>query len=104
MVIDGKIWLENVDHYLDDIFFAGSPLCSDCANLMSQFEDLCDELGIPIASEKTQSPTSCLTYLDYELDTVRMQIRISIEKVLQVLEKVNNALASKRSRLRSYNR
>ena len=43
---------KNVDHYLDDFFFAGSPLCSDCANLMSQFEDLCDELDIPIASEK----------------------------------------------------
>ena len=43
---------KNAEHYLDDFFFAGSPLCSDCANLMSQFDDLCDELGIPIASEK----------------------------------------------------
>ena len=60
---------KNVDHYLDDFFFAGSHLCSDCANLMSQFDDLCDELGIPIASEKTQSPTTCLTYLGYELDS-----------------------------------
>ena len=59
---------------------------------MSQFDDLCDELGIPTASEKTQSPTTCLTYLGYELDTVRMQIRIPTEKVLQVLETVNNAL------------
>ena len=91
---------KNVDHYLDDFFFAGSPLCSDCANLMSQFDDLCDELGIPIASEKTQSPTTCLTYLGYELDTVSMQIRIPIEKVLQVLEKVNNALASKKITLK----
>ena len=33
---------KNVDHYLDDFFFAGSPLCSDCANLMSQFDDLCE--------------------------------------------------------------
>ena len=63
---------------------------------MSQFDDLSDELGIPIASEKTQSPTTCLAYLGYELDTLRMQIRIPTEKVLQVLEKVNNALASKK--------
>ena len=38
----GRFGSKNVDHYLDDFFFAGSPLCSDCANLMSQFDDLCE--------------------------------------------------------------
>ena len=91
---------ENVDHYLDDFFFAGSPLCSECSELMSQFQDICTELGIPIAVEKTQLPTTCLTYLGYELDTIEMKIRIPPEKVLQILQKVKDALAMKKVTLK----
>ena len=91
---------KTVDHYLDDFFFAGSPLCCECANLMSQFQDICEELGIPIASEKTQSPTTCLTYLGYELDTIEMKIKIPPEKVFNILQKVKDALALKKITLK----
>lgn len=89
-----------VDHYLDDFFFAGPPQANDCAMLMSHFQDICKDVGVPIASEKTKGPTTCLTYLGYELDTIKMQIRIPGEKVKQVLGKVTEALGRKKLTLK----
>jgi hypothetical protein len=40
---------KNVDHYLDDFFFAGEAGTNNCTNLMNQFDGACERLGVPIA-------------------------------------------------------
>ena len=45
--------LESI-HYLDDFLFFGSANSLECKDLMSHFEVLCLELGIPLALEKTE--------------------------------------------------
>jgi hypothetical protein len=42
------------------------------------------ELGVPLASEKTQGPTEVLVFLGLELDTNQMTIRIPSEKVEEI--------------------
>ena len=84
--------LHSVVHYLDDFMFVGSASSSDCMRLMRLFEGLCLELGVPIALEKTEGPTHCLTFLGLGIDTVSMTIFVPEEKVKELVEKIYSVL------------
>lgn len=73
-----------VVHYVDDFLFAVSPGPGSgeaATELLRQTLVLCQSLGIPMAEGKTEGPTTCLTYLGIELDTLRMQARLSQSKL-----------------------
>jgi hypothetical protein len=61
--------LKNLDHYLDDFFFAGEAGTNNCTNLMNQFDGVCERLGVPIANDKTEGPTTILEYLGLTIDS-----------------------------------
>ena len=50
--------------------------------------DDCDELGVPIAENKTVGPSNIITFLGFIIDTVLMMVRIPEEK----LQKLRNLL------------
>jgi hypothetical protein len=50
--------------------------------------DVCDELGVPIAENKTVGPSNIITFLGFIIDTVLMMVRIPEEK----LQKPRNLL------------
>ena len=54
-------------HYLDDFLLLGPTIC--------------EELGLPVAPEKTESPCTALTFLGIEIDTVDCQLRLPQEKL-----------------------
>lgn len=72
-----------IDHYLDDFIFAGRDAHS-CQELMSVFQGVCDEIGVPIAEDKSEGPTTVMTFLGFEIDTVRMLVRIPNSKSLEL--------------------
>lgn len=90
---------EDIDHYLDDFIFVAltEPLCQD---MMHQFATLCNEISVPIAYDKTVGPATCLTYLGYELDSERMEIRIPKQKVSDILKQINEFLSHSKVTLR----
>ena len=51
-----------VTHYLDDFLFVGKS-CQSCAQTLSTFTEICKELGVPLAHEKTVGPVQTITYL-----------------------------------------
>ena len=53
---------EDIDHYLDDFYFAAINENS-CKYLMSTFRNVCKRLNVPIAEEKTEGSTFVLEYL-----------------------------------------
>ncbi|XP_053106618.1 uncharacterized protein LOC128325152 isoform X1 [Hemicordylus capensis] len=57
-------------HYLDDFLLVGRPGTDQCGHLLRVFQALCSELGVPLAPEKTEGPSSVLTFLGIELDTL----------------------------------
>ena len=67
---------------------------------MLEFSDMCKELGVPIAQEKTEGPSTSLVYLGYLLDTIKSQIKIPGEKILRLLELIDNALSLKKLTLK----
>ena len=54
-------------HYLDNFITCGLPGTTECATNMQKLMDCCSELGIPIATEKTKGPATCITFLDIEM-------------------------------------
>ena len=42
---------------------------------------VCSELGVPIAVEKTEGPTTCIVLLGIEIDSVAMELRLPAQKL-----------------------
>lgn len=80
-VISYKAGLQTLDHYLDDFIFAGEQETNDCQKLMDTFVQVADELGVPIAHNKTVAPTTNMTFLGLDIDTVRMVVKIPDDKL-----------------------
>jgi hypothetical protein len=87
-VIENKSGSKNIDNYLDDFLFGGEKGTNKCKNLMLQFEKMCSEIGIPIANEKTEGPSTIIEYLGITIDTVNMLIKIPEKKGQDLLKKI----------------
>ena len=79
---------EEIEHYLDDFLLAGRVGTKDCEFLMSSFRQVCSELGVPLAEDKTVGPTPKLVFLGLEIDTILMVLRIPQNKLEQVKSKL----------------
>ena len=88
-----------VTHYLDDFLFVG-PSASACSSLLDIFSTLCNQLGVPIAKEKTVVPVQTITYLGLELDAVRGEVRVPRDKVQALCAQIHQALSRKKITLR----
>ena len=72
-----------VVHYIDDFLFVVKDvkLASD---QLRRALGLCVRLGLPMAKDKTEGPTTQLTFLGIEIDTVAMEARLPEEKLLRL--------------------
>ena len=80
-------------HYLDDFLMFGpsdSPVCH-----LKAFTQLCDELGIPLATEKLEGPSTSLTFLGIILYTHCMEICLSKDKLQCILLELSSWLHRK---------
>ena len=87
-----KSGIDTLDHYLDDFIFAGEALTNDCEILMNTFLNISEELGVPITENKTVHPTTVLTFLGLEIDTVLMVVRIPSCKLLKLKSYIEEIL------------
>ena len=87
--------IEEIFHYLDDFAIVGPPESSVCARHLTIFEQECGALGIPLAHHKTEGPSTCLTLLGIEIDTVAGELRFPPEKLSRLKESVRELLGCK---------
>lgn len=73
--------LRCIGHYLDDFLLAGSPQSPECRQALGLLLDVFAQLGVPVAQEKTEGPATTLTFLGFEIDTVRMEVRLPRDKL-----------------------
>lgn len=72
-----------VIHYVDDFLFVVR--CSEQARaVLAAALVLCEDLGLPMAADKTEGPVQCLTFLGIELDTVAMEARLPAAKLSEL--------------------
>ena len=97
-VADAAEWVlqqagvEHVCHYLDDYLLIGPPGSQQCAQNLSTLLAVFDRLGIPVAPDKLEGPTSRLTFLGLELDTSAMVIRLPADKLLALQDRLRGWL------------
>ena len=59
-------------HYLDDFLLLGAPGSVECQQYLSVTLQVCQELGVPVAPEKTEGLALSLTFMGIQLDSVAM--------------------------------
>ena len=70
-----------MDHYLDDFIMLGPPGSELCSQNLGKMLTTCRDLGVPLAAEKLEGPTQCLTFLSIEMNTRNGILRLPAEKL-----------------------
>ena len=87
---DGLLWVmlqngvERALHYLDDFLFVGHPESDQCTKSLQAALAVCSCLGVPVAPEKTEGPSSVITFLGIEIDTLAGQLRLPRDKLFRL--------------------
>ncbi|KAJ8317028.1 hypothetical protein KUTeg_004932 [Tegillarca granosa] len=74
---------------------AGRANINECHQSMTLFTNICNELGVPLAHEKTIGPSPVLTFLGLEIDTNEMCVKISPEKLSRSKHSLQELLGKK---------
>ena len=84
-------------HYLYDFLTMG-PACSPtCSHNLTVIKEVCTSLGIPLALEKVEGPSECLTFLRIMLDTQFMQACLPDDKLHQIKTQVASWLSCRKA-------
>ena len=67
-------------HILDDFLFIAKSEAK-CRNDLNKFLNLCQYIGVPIAQEKTEGPSTTLQFAGITLDTINMEARLPENKL-----------------------
>ena len=100
--ISTTIWESNISTTIGTTLshVHGPPGTSDCQQNMHKLLGCCSELGIPIAQDKTEDTTTCLTFLGIEVDTQAMELRLPAQRLVRVCQTVSEWLGRKAARRR----
>ena len=96
-VADAAQWIlkkEGVNsslHYLDDYIFVASDQSSAMAQKCTLINTF-TRLGIPLEQSKLEGPSSCLSFLGIEVDTVNLQLRLPHGKLVDLLETLERCI------------
>ena len=69
---------DSICHYADDFLFIGGKnrVGKSCKELLECFQDVCRELGVPLAEDKTIEPTTCQTFLGLKIDSAKQMVSV----------------------------
>ncbi|CAB4022070.1 Hypothetical predicted protein, partial [Paramuricea clavata] len=69
-----------------------------CESNLSRFICLCNQLGIPIAPDKTFGPSTTLTLAGIELDSIKSEARLPRDKIAKCVETIEAFLKRKKAK------
>ena len=87
-------------HYLDDFLTAGAPDSVECFKNLEAIKASASSLRIPLASEKVEGPSTTLTFLGIELDTLQLVARLPADKVNTLRDLLNSSSTRRACRRR----
>ena len=73
--------VEGVIHYLDDFLIVGPPQSTKCKHDVDKLLEIFEDIGLPVAPKKLEGPSTSLTFLGIEIDTVSLEIRLPADKL-----------------------
>ena len=76
-------------HYLDDFLTMGLPSSHTCQQILDIIKRICTQLGVPLAVEKEEGPTTSLSCLGIAIYTVKMEARLPDDKLTRICHLVD---------------
>ena len=95
-ILRWRMGQDSITNYLDDFLFIAF-LWNLCNQMIQQFINLCSELHIPIAVEKTQWASSLIVFLGILLDGRNLMLSLPIEKQEKALKLLNKFAERKKA-------
>ena len=83
-ILKERFKIAGISHLLDDFFFVGEANSNKCSVALNSFLCLSEELGVPIKSEKTESPSTCIIIYGIEIDSSMMVARLPQDKIAKI--------------------
>ena len=74
-----------MDHYLDDFITIGPPAAGVCGENLERILVVCRVLGVPMAMDKLEGPSYCLTFLGIEIDTRAGVLGLPADKLKEAM-------------------
>ena len=99
-VVVTRSGMSSINHFLDDFIFMVSEVTNECSKMMGVFSEVCEELGVPIAENKTLGPTTVLSFLGFVIDTKLKMILIPPEKTEKLKLILHQLLKKKKATLK----
>ena len=84
-IVANEFKAAGVVHVLDDFLFVGAAATQQCDRDLQSFI----KLNIPIKHSKTVNPCTVITFLGIELDSVKMESRLPLDKVEKIKKLLN---------------
>jgi hypothetical protein len=94
-----KMGINNIVFILDDFLFINSSYQS-CHSDLYKFINMCQDIGVPIAHNKTFQPSQVLSFLGIELDALHAEARLPQDKLDKCINSVQAALSKSKLTLR----
>lgn len=74
-----------VSHILDDFIFVGNPTSNNCQSQLDCFENICDQIGLPIKHSKTVCPCTDILVHGLQINTISMSTSLPIDKIEKII-------------------
>ena len=71
-------------HCLDDFLTLGPPVAPRCTENLITMKEICAQLGIPLAFDKVEGPSTSLTFVGIILDTEHAEARLPEDKLVRI--------------------
>ncbi|KAM9324440.1 uncharacterized protein PAF06_000477 [Gastrophryne carolinensis] len=92
-VVKERAGVGSVTHYLDDFLCVGPADTGICELLLGTMLEVFGAFGVPVAHDKTEGPATVIQFLGIEIDTVGRVCRLPREKIEDLVEGLEGALA-----------
>ena len=83
-----KAGVKYIYHYLDDFAVLGSPDSEGCHRHLLCLQSVAADLGVPLAPDKQDGPTTVIVFLGIIIDTTCQELRLPEDKLRRLLETV----------------
>ena len=95
-VADALLWImpkrgvSRAIHYIDDFLTIGRRDSQKCMCNIALMQRIYDKAGLPIEPSKSVGPATTLVFLGIEIDSVREELRLPEDKLMQLKEALSH--------------
>jgi len=100
-IMENKYGASGVSHIIDDFLFVEPPNSDKCLLDLNCFSSLCSRLGVSLKPEKTILPTTTIIIYGIEFDSIKLECRLPVEKIVKTRNALENTQNKKKINLRS---